>query len=320
MRGLICWIAGPLLCSLPVLQANSAPPGQAQQPSGPTVPSRPDELLRARLAINAEHWPEAESILRAYLAAKGDSAEPLYLLGFTLLRENRPKDSLEAYTRAARFVHPSALALRYVALDYVLLNDFPDADRWLTLSLKENRTDGEAWYALGRVKYSENRFGEALSCFQQTLIYLSQSVKTENNLGLAFEALNKPEEAIKAYRQAITWQQGAAHPSPEPLLNLGVLLTNRNMLDDALMLLVQAEKLAPSDSRIHSALGTLYARRLAFPQAQVEYEQAVAAEPNNAALHFQLGQVYRKEGDEARAKQELARAAALEGRKSSPEP
>ena len=101
------------------------------------------------------------------------------------------------------------------------------------------------------------------------------------------------------------------------MLNLGILLTDRNQLSEALPLLQQAEALAPADGKIHAALGKLYARQMAYPAAQKELEQAVGTDPKNAGLHFQLGQVYRKEGLVDKAKEELARAAALEGTHSS---
>ena len=276
-------------------------------------------LARAQTAVGEHRWSEADGVLRQYLATHAASADALYLLAATLFHENRPADSLQTYTRAAALRPPSALDLRFVALDYVLLHDYADADRWITRSVAENKGDGESWYAMGRITYTENRFSEAVDSFRKALECMPQSVKAENNLGLALEGLNQPEQALAAYRQAIAWQTGDAHPSEQPLLNLGVLLTNRNALDEALPLLLQAQTLAPKDSKVHTALGKLYTRRLAFAEAQAQFEQAVAAEPNNAALHFQLGQVYRKEGLEVRAKEELTRASALEGTHSSDE-
>lgn len=291
--------------------------GQVPNLSGVPVAS-PPQLAEARQAIREQHWQEAEALLRSELAAKGESAEPLYLLASTLFHEDKPKESLETYTRAAQYATPSGADLHTVALDYVLLGDYTDADRWITRASTESAGDGEIWYAMGRIKYTENRFPEALSSFQKALALMPRSPKVATNLGLTYEGLNRPEDAIAAYRQAIAWQAGAAHPSEQPLLDLGLLLTDRNELNEALSLLQEAEALAPQDSKVHTALGKLRARRQEYPEAQREFEQALAAEPNNAALHFQLGQVYRKEGNDARAKVELALAARLEGTHSSP--
>src|SRR5579875_1464833 len=270
-------------------------PGLSQIVSSPALAADP-HLIAARSAEETADWARAESEVRQSLATRGDSADALYLLGSILFHEDKPRDSLLTYTHAAQLARPSASDFRTIALDYVLLNDYTDAARWITRAAHENPADGETWYAMGRIKYTQNRFAEAVESFQHALERMPHSVKAENNLGLAYEGLNQPDEAIKAYRQALEWQQGQPHPSEQPFLNLGILLTDRNQLEEALSLLKQAEAIAPKDPKIHGALGKLYTRRNDLPQAQAELEQAVAGTPKDSALHFQLGQVYRKEG------------------------
>ncbi len=306
---------GLLLCGLLSLAGRDARCLHLPLPLQPSPP----ELDRARAAIADHQWKDADILLRSYLAHDSSSPEARYLLASTLFHERLAKESLAEYTQAAKLRPPTAVDLQTVALDYVLLNDYPDADIWITRSSQMNPRDGETWYALGRIRYTENRFNDAVVSFQRALLLLPRSVKVENNLGLAWEGLNQPDEAIRAYRQAISWQAGAKQPSEQPLLNLATLLSDRNQLDEALALLQQAVAIAPQDPRIHTALGKLYRRRDNLPQAQAEFESALAVTPNDAALHFQLGQVYRKEGLEARASSELARAAALNGTHSSPE-
>jgi cytochrome c-type biogenesis protein CcmH/NrfG len=43
---------------------------------------------------------------------------------------------------------------------------YPDADKWLTKMLEWAPNDSEGWYYLGRTKYNENRFAEAIRAFQ----------------------------------------------------------------------------------------------------------------------------------------------------------
>lgn len=279
------------------------------------VPVRPEldpALTGARTALDSGRWSDADRDSRNYLHSHPDSAEATYLLATALFHENRPAESLQTFTRAAQISRPSAADLRLVALDYVLLNDFPDADKWITASLRENPRDGESWYALGRIRQTDNRFDDAVAAFNKALQYMPRSVKVENNLGLAYEGLNQPEQAIRAYRQALSWQQDLPHLSEQPFINLGILLTDRNETKEALSLLLRAEALAPADPRVHTSLGRLYSRSQQYAQAQAEFEKAVAATPDDASLHFQLGQVYRKEGMTERSNAELARAAALD--------
>lgn len=275
------------------------------------------ELTAAQASMDHHQWEAAEKQLRQYLAQRKDEPVAMYALALTLFHENRPKESLAMYTRAAARRRPGAQDFHFIALDYVLLHAYTDADIWITRAAREDPGDGEIAYAMGRIKYTENRFNEAVTSFQRALALMPHSIKAENNLGLAFEGLNEADKAVAAYRQAIAWQAGDPHPSEQPLLNLGNLLTDRNQLEEALPLLQRAEALASADGKIHAALGKLYARQMNLPQAQKELEEAVSAEPNNGGLHFQLGQVYRKEGLAEKGRQELARAAALQGTHSS---
>ncbi len=309
----LLWGVAWLMCSASSVDAKAMQAGPLQGAGTEASVT----LAAARASMEKHQWTAAETQLRGYLAQGGDAPDALFALAFTLFNENRPKDSLAMYTRAAAIRRPGAQDFHYIALDYVLLHDYSDADRWISRAAHEAPSDGEITYAMGRIKYTENRFAEAVTSFQRALVLMPHSVKAENNLGLTFEGLNEPDKAIAAYRQAIDWEAGDAQPSGQPLLNLGILLTDRNQLSEALPMLQRAETLAPGDSKVHAALGKLYAREMNLPQAQAELEKAVTAEPNDAGLHFQLGQVYRKEGLGDKAKQELARAAALDGTHSN---
>ncbi len=121
-----------------------------------------------------------------------------------------------------------------MASDYVLLKDYPDADKWFTRAVEWNPQDALGWYYLGRTKYNENRFDEAVSAFQKCLTLKARDVKAEDNLGLSYEGLNQTEEAMAAYRTAIQWQAEAAEKDPGPYLNLGSLLVDNGKAEEGL--------------------------------------------------------------------------------------
>src|SRR5437667_264686 len=227
--------------------------------------------------------------------------------------------SLAEYTEGAKFRDPGAFDLKIVALDYVLLGDYVDADKWLTRSVEWNSKDSEGWYYLGRAKYNENRFEEAIHAFEQCLKLDAKNVKAEDNLGLSYAGLGRAEEAAAAYRTAIAWQAQSAKKDVGPFIDLGSLLLEQNQPDAALLNLLQAAEIAPQESRAHELLGKAYSHLNQLPKAQAELEKAIALSPQNGPLHYMLGQVYRKEGLNEKAKTELDRAAALNGTRSSPD-
>ena len=254
---------------------------------------------------------DRESNLRTFLATHDSSIDAHYQLAFTLFREGKAKESLAEYTRSAQLRTPDARDLQCVALDYVLLHDYPDADRWMTRSVAGQPANAEAWYDLGRIKYTENRFDEAIAAFHKSLALDPRSVRAENNLGLSLEGLNKLDEAVAAYRQAIAWQDGVAHPSEQPFINLAMVLMQREQTSEALKLLQQANTLSPRDPKIQEQLGRAYAKADRLADAEGALEKAAALKPDHAAVHFELGQVYRKEAKAEKAKQEFAQAASL---------
>jgi Flp pilus assembly protein TadD len=189
----------------------------------------------------------------------------------------------------------------------------------MTLAVRMDPKNAEAWYGLGRIRYTQQCFQEAATCFERSLVLDPRSVKAKNNLGLSYEGLNRTDDAISAYRQAIEWQQGSAHPSEQPLLNLGIALLHQGKLPEAEQLLTQAAAIAPRDANIREQLGHLYLQTRELPKAQAQFEQAVALSPKNPALHFLLGRVYRAEGEDKKAKAEFARSEELSGYRSTPE-
>jgi Flp pilus assembly protein TadD len=289
----------------------------AQQPvlSGPRPAASADTntLTQVQGLLDGARYHEAEGALRIYLAQNSGSAVGHAMLAYTLLRENRPRESLEEYTRAASIAKPSAEMLEHVGQDYALLGDWEDADRWTLRAVQMDPSDADAWYSLGRIRYTDQRFSDALSCFQHVLKLSPKNVKVENNLGLAYEALNQMDGAVAAYRQAISWQNEEApnQRSEQPLLNLGIVLVHRGVLDEAEPLLTEAATIAPKDPRILEQLGKLHIQKADYVAARRELQKACELDPKNSGLHFLLGQAYRHLGQQEEAKAEFATSTQL---------
>jgi Flp pilus assembly protein TadD len=294
---------------------------QDQEPPAPPAENSGSDasgLQQARIYLNTGSWAQAEAAVRAVLAA-GPSAEAYEMLGYALYREGRASDSLAAYTSEARLRTPGPQTLKAVAFDYILLGAYADADKWLTRVVQLTPADADSWYFLGRTKYNENRFADAVAAFETSLKLQPGSVRAENNLGLAYEGLNRDAEAEAAFRSAIKWQAGEAKQSEQPYLNLGMLQMHRGQLTAALPNLETAAALAPRNPKVQEQLGRAYQQAGQPKQAQLALQRAVALAPEVAQLHFQLGIVYRQEGKREEAKHEFERCAELNGSHSTKE-
>jgi tetratricopeptide (TPR) repeat protein len=268
-------------------------------------------VYQAKALVNLQNFPGAESALRHYLATSPNSDEALYLLGFVLHRENKPQESLEIFTRAAALKTPTADDLKIVGLDYVLLNDYTDAIKWLEKAVQFDPKNKDAWYYLGRAYYSDSRLPQAKKAFITALELDPHDAKTEDSMGLVLEAEGKTDEALDAFRKSIAWWEQSAHPSEQPYLNLGSLLLDQQKTDEALPSLKKAVELAPNNGNCHLKLGVAYLRMNRLPDALLELERAVQLEPENAAMHYELGRLYRQNHQMDRAEAEFARTEEL---------
>ena len=332
--------AVPARLFLIILAANLSYPNIAlcQATPGPSeiapVQSRLD-LPEAKSLLQQNKLNEAERSVRQSLQAHPQSADAHFLLGYILfrqiqtalepqaeaqpslpesdlkLRNEKATESLSQFTEGAKYHDPSAFDLKIVALDYVLLGAYTDADKWLTKSLQWNPKDSQAWYYLGRTKYNENRFDEAVAAFKKCLELDPGNIKAEDNLGLSYAGLGRPEDAIASYKKAIDWQANSLDRKAGPFLNLGSLLVDQNKASEALPYLLKAVEISPADPKTHQQLGKAYSALDQLPEAQAELEKAVALEPESAPLHFMLGQIYQREGFEEKAKAEFDRTASL---------
>ncbi len=124
-------------------------------------------LTEPRALVESGKLHEAEASTRAYLKDNAASAEGHFLLGYILFKEQKAVDSLAEYTEGAKHGKPTSTDLEVVASDYVLLKDYPDADKWYSKAVEWSPQDELGWYYLGRTKYNENRFDEAVAAFQK---------------------------------------------------------------------------------------------------------------------------------------------------------
>jgi tetratricopeptide (TPR) repeat protein len=313
----------------------------AVTPADQAPPERPGGgdkgLTAARSLLHEGKLNEAELQVRRLLEAQPRSPDAHFLLAYVLFRQIQARapqvgegaahaeptralarESLGHYAAGARYREPDAFDLKIAALDQALLGDYVAADGLLTRSVASNPKDADAWYYLGRTKYNENRFEDAVHAFARCLELEPGNVKAEDNLGLSYAGLGRDDEAAGAYEKAIAWQETLRQKNSGPFLDLGTLRLEQNRPREAIPHLLQAVAISPRSSRAHEQLGKAYLRLDQLLEAQAELEKAVQLAPESAPLHFVLGQVYRKSGQTEKARAEFDRASALNASRSTP--
>jgi tetratricopeptide (TPR) repeat protein len=300
-RGLAAFRAGEYASSAALFaEAEAAAPGTT------------DALLyRAKSLVHLPDFAAAERALRSYVSSHPDSSDALSMLGFVLNRQNRPAESLATYTKAAAITTPSADDLKIVGLDYVLMDDYADAIKWLEKAVSMDASNQDAWYYLGRAYYTVARLDKASQAFQTVLALDPRNVKAESNLGLIHESSGEITAAIEAYRRAIAWQEDSLQPSEQPYVSLGNILMEQGQIKEAKAPLEKAVALAPNNAYCRLTLGVYYHKIKQLEDAQRELERATQLDPENAVAHYQLGRLYKDVHEIDRAQAEFDRTAEL---------
>ncbi len=338
------WVAATVVLSAVLSPAGTVPAQTAQSgvaapplaPSESTRAATAGVLDRARAQLNSNHPGMAEALVRQDLVTDPQSAEAHFLLGFILfreiqaegtetgdasgsrvqpafakLRDEKARESLAQYTLGAGLHVPSAFDLKIVALDYVLLGDYNDANKWLDKSLAWNPADDQSWYYLGRIKYKEADYHAAVDAFLHALTLSAHNIAAEDNLGLAYGELGQNDAAENAYKNALAWAEEAHARNNGPWLDLGSLLLKQQQTVEALPYLKRAAEMNANDVRPREKLAEAYKTLGRWTEVQTELEAAVQLAPDEASLHFLLGQAYQKNGQPEKARVQFDRTAAL---------
>ena len=259
---------------------------------------------------------ESETQLRAALKQYPQSPDLLYKLALVLRLEGKTQESLQTYTQAAALRQPTAVELRSVALDYVHLNDYDDAIRWLRVALTLAPRDVDVLYSLGRCLYTQNQFHQAEIAFTKALEADPHHLKSEENLGLTLSAENQPAPAEAALRTAAQWAEQRKLPDPWPYTDLGSFLLEQQQPANALPYLRKALEFDAASAMNHQNLGRAFLALGKSAEGIAELQAAAKIEPNNPKIHFQLGHAYRDAGQAEKARAEFELSKQLYGQHS----
>lgn len=302
------WLTLALLAGTSLLAAQQAPMA-GMQSGGIPLTNEMAPMANPALA-------ETETRLRASLQQNPQSAATLYKLALVLREQNRPRESLEIYTRAAQLQKPTAAQLHSAALNYVLLGDFDDAVHWLRVALGMEPNNAEILYSLGRCFYTKNVFPDAEKVYLRLLALDPTNLKAEENLGLTYDAQNDPRRAEEHLRTAAQWAKERGLQDPWPYLDLGVFLLNQIRTVEAQPMLEKAVELAPQSFWAHEKLGMALVANGNPARGVRELEMSVSLAPKDPKAHFELGRAYRAAGQADKAREEFELSKSLYGEHS----
>jgi tetratricopeptide (TPR) repeat protein len=145
----------------------------------------------------------------------------------------------------------------------------------------------EPWYELGIVVASENKFGEALGNFDR-----ASRIRPQDGNFLAYKAkalskLNRHDEAIQIYREAIKTQRGGW----EAHFELAGELANKGEVAESIKEYTEVLRINPRHAVSHVNLGVMLVRQNRMTEAVICFETALRIDPNYREARDYLNQV-----------------------------
>jgi tetratricopeptide (TPR) repeat protein len=265
-------------------------------------------------------------------------AWPYHNLGLLYAERGQLEDAIRFYQEAIEFhQHDRDRAITWDNFGdaHVLLGDHEEAIsayRWAGVL---NPRFASPWYGLGNVYLSLERYREAIDAYQTVVTlepeygwayqklgsiyslqgdfdtagrYFEQAIShhttasdeaiSRRSLGDVYAQVQRPHDAIEAYRQAIKLDA----TQPETWNNLGDVYTRLENLNAALNAYQEAVSLSPEYAAAWDSLGDVFRLQERYPEATDAYEKVMAIEPTLPWPYHYLGDIAGSRDDPAQAR------------------
>ncbi len=272
---------------------------------------------RARIAqvLATGAYDQAQALLVEEAKLNPGSPELLRLLGGVRFMQREYLGAAIAFKKAEVLAPLDERSRFTLAMSYVVLGHRDWARPELQKLVQSAPRNALYRYWTARLDYDDNRYATAIESLQEAVSLDSRMVKAHDSLGLCYEALGRHDEALRSYQEAVRLNREASPSSPWPPLNLGLLLTRLDRLDEAEPLFRESVRIDPRFPQGHYQLGTFLEKKGRAEEAVRELEEAARLDASYAEPHYALARLYRRRGEAEKADRALERFLALKKEK-----
>jgi Flp pilus assembly protein TadD len=182
-------------------------------------------------------------------------------------------------------------ALKRQALSQIAREQYAEADEPLRKACERAPSDPDACYYYGRNLYSLNRFEPALAAFERARKSGRKPWRTLSGQALALDALNRPAEAERALREAVSRTRGESNRENDPRIQLGAFLTRHGRAEEAMGPLLSCLREFPESNSGLFELAKALAQLDRNAEAGQYLERLLALDPSHQAGRLLLGKV-----------------------------
>lgn len=178
-------------------------------------------------------------------------------------------------------------AFQELAEQFVKAVNYSEAEKFYLQAVNTDTTS-DRWNELGVFYHNQNRWKEAIACYDKAIALENSNSLFYENLGLAYEALDQFAEAEHAYKQAIEYDS----KSGRYLDRLGVFYFVRKDFNKSIDYYQMALEREPEEPVYYENIALSYEKKEMYPEAVENYEKALKYNPANAKNLNAIGLIY----------------------------
>jgi tetratricopeptide (TPR) repeat protein len=266
-----------------------------------------ERSARITEALRTGDYARAETLLLEVAEAHPQSVEALRLLGGVFFLRGRPLNAAVALKKAEAIAPLDERSRFTLVMAYVALGRRDWARPDLAKLVEAAPTTALYPYWIGRLDYDDQQYATAVKSLLRAVELDPRLAKAHDSLGLCYEALGRFDDAARSWEEAIRLESAQAKRSPWPSLNLGLLMTRLDRLDEAEARFREAVGGDPGFAAAHYQLGLVLEKKGRAADALAELEEAARLDPASAEAQYALSRLYRRGGDPAKADRALQR-------------
>jgi tetratricopeptide (TPR) repeat protein len=260
-------------------------------------------------ALNQRDYKRAESLLVEEAEREPKSvhaAKALTLAGGIFFLDGEYPNSVIAWKKAEAIAPLDDRSRFTLAMAYIKLNRRDWARPELEKLAAAQPQNALYLYWLARLDYDAMQHWAAIARLQKVVEIDPKMARAYDTLGLCYDYVGKPEEALKSYNRAIQLNRLEPRPSPWPHVDLAVTLISLNRLAEAENNLREAVRYDAQLPQAHFQLGRVLEMRGELEAAVPEFNQAARLNPDYPEPHLSLGRIYNRLHQTNKAKAEIA--------------
>jgi len=168
------------------------------------------------------------------------------------------------------------------------------------LAVQVDGSSERAYSGIGRICSEMDSVAEARAFLERGLALHPRSADIHFNLGLVFQSLGQPNEAVRQFQRAMELR--GSRTLPLGWIQLGTAQQASGEAKDAESSFLKGLSLDPSLAQGHFELGKLYFQQAAYDRAEQSLQKAIQFDSRLLGAYYQYGLVCMRNGKPDRGK------------------